>query len=673
MGLWFALCLFAVGLATACGSGETSGTDGDVIVDGDGAITCVLPEDCPVGMFCSFDGICMDSVDGDVSDGDFEQTRVLRSVPEETVDFGDIEVGSKPEINVTLFNDGNSVLHLFDANWLAPLVDNPFVLSNYMEASIQPGQSYTFSIRFEPKELGEVAGLLRINNDSTNQPELELNIAAKSVQPAGNAEIGSSPEAVEFEDQALGRLAAQVSLRIGNMGDGASQIILTSVSLLSGSGGPFTLTSDNDPSEEEPVVIAAGQSAQFRVFFAPIQVGEFTDTVTVEYHTSSDDLMQVFDIPVSGKAVNGVIVLQPSNIDFGAVTLGSPVSQDLRIINNNPDETITISSVQIRMPDGSNWRAIYSFTDPPAQLALAPAARHDFSLEFTPLNEIDYSAELVVTTNYQGQTYYFPITASGSAANKKPIARIAQRANGPDINLPIDLPTGSPLQFFGDISYDPDGDSEQLTYEWFLQKPASSVASLAPNASSPVVNTLLDVAGAYMLTLVVTDEQGLESDPKSVIVNADAGVSSVMVEAIFNGISGESDVDLTWITPIGTSCNESNVAANGYCQVPQGYGSARFEGCSQASVCTTERVTHVNAPDGNYQIRILFDEDCSKSWPEDCLLWGSEDAEVDIIISVDGQQLYRIDNERLTEQGDQSTWNLRRQGGIWQEPERATR
>lgn len=674
-GLWLAALLMAALPLMGCGEDDATGVeDGDGSADGDAPLTCIGPDDCPAGMLCSAWGVCVESGTGVDGDEDVRPTRILRSVPGASVDFGRVELATMPEATVTFYNDGNTVLHLFDANWLEPTSNNPFTLMDYIQASIQPGQNFAFKIRFIPQDIGEVVGKLRINNNSDNSPQLDLDIFANVVLQSGDAEIGASPEMVTFADHPLGRLPAQATLRIGNAGSGASQIFLTRVYLASLGESPYTLGSEQDPSETRPVAIGAGQSYPFRMLFAPVQVGDFTDTVIVEYHTSTNETMQVFEVPVSGRAINGIIALQPSLLEFGPVTLGRTQGMDLRIINNNLDDTVRINSVQVRMKDGSNWREFFELTNPPAQLDLPPAQRHDFVLSFTPTREMSYNADLVISTNYEGQTFYFPIVASGSAANQKPIARIAQRAHGPDIVQPIDVPLSTPLEFYGDISYDPDGDSSALTYSWSLTKPAGSTAVIAPNHTSPVVNVLFDVGGTYMLTLVVTDAEGAQSNPKSITVITTAGLSIVTVEAVSSGISGESDVDLTWILPIGTSCNENNVAQNGYCMVPDGWGSVRVEGCSQASVCTTERVTHAHPLDGRYQIRIHFAEDCSTSFPvPGCLLWGKESAEVDILIYVDGQEMFRIDNERLQKKGDQTTWNFTRSGGVWQQPQRVAK
>lgn len=666
--LFLAACFCISILGSACSSGDSvDGSDGDA-ADGDVQIDCADINDCPSGYFCGPEMICvLPAADGDGSEDDpFTPTVILRSVPEDSLNFGNVQISSGSKADVTIFNDGNSTLHLFDANWLAPNVDNPFVLDGYREAAVQAGDSFSFEITFNPQELGEAVGLLRINNDSDNNPQAELDILANVILEQGDAEIGSQPETLLFPDHSVGMRPAQARLRIGNMGPEGSSIILTSVDLQSQTVAPFSIESDDDLSEEEPISVPGGQSSAFSVWFSPTATGEFSDTVIVEYHSDSNENLQTFEVPVSGKAVAGMVALMPTVLDFGLTTAYNEKTLNVRVANGSPDDDVTIISV--RVYGVNNWQSFYTFENPPANTVLAPAEQHEFSITFTPDGAGDFSGELMVDSNYQGQKYFFPILAEGTGQNQKPVARVAQRENGPDITAPLNLPMNTSVTLYGDISYDPDGENSNLEFGWFLQKPTGSSASLIPGASSPVVTTMLDVAGSYQITLVVTDEQEEDSYPKNVQLIAESGMSNISVEATYSGISGESDVDLSWILPMGSMCNEDNISANGYCMVPEGWGSARMEGCAAASICTVERVSHANAPDGNYQIRIKFDEDCPGGFIGCPLGAFTENAKVTIQIYENGAPLYRIDNESLNDKGDQKTWNINRAGGTWQQP-----
>jgi len=668
----------------ACDSGGSAGPAGDSdAVDRD-QIICDTSADCPIGKFCSPEKVCIDQY---VPDGDDEAadetppapTRIFRVVPEAQLDFGDVQSITKPEADVAIYNDGNSVMHLYDINKLEPQVDNPFVIVDYMEASIQPGASFAFKIRMEPRGLGEAIGRIRINNDSDNAPQAELELRANVIPEQGEAEIGSDPSAelgVTFDDTALGTRMARKFLRLGNTGPESSQIVLTSAYLEGQGLAPFTVEYRQSETvipitPDTPQIIAGGQSIPLTIFFMPNASGDYEDKVVCEFHTDSSEQTETYMVPVRATAIAGPVVMLPTVLDFGAVAVSTTAVQDVKLINNTDDATIDIRP--LRLYGLTNWLSFYSFSENAGgSISLAPREYIEFQVTFKPAAVTDYSAELQVESNYQGMTFFFPIVAQGGEANQKPVARIAQTSHGADINAPLTVNVGAIQEFFGDISHDPDGNSANLEYLWSLNKPAGSTASLIPHDEAPIVSVRFDVAGNYILTLLVTDELGLQSSPKNVQVLAVAGSSIFRIEMQFTGLTGASDMDLTWILPNGTMCNESLANAAGSCLAPAGAGSLQISACGSASQCTTEIITHANAPDvGNYEVQVRFDQDCNDPAPllPDCNLgFNREEADANLYFYVDDVLTYQITGEHFDAAGDMRAWTLRRVGGLWQPP-----
>jgi len=652
----------------ACGSGESE-TDGD-----NDKVYCELNTDCPSGTYCGDEGFCTSGVDGDidgddVTDGDTEATNgiVFRMSPADgVIDFGEISLGSEPTATITIYNDGNKVLHLQDANFLEPLTDNPWSLVGYAQAAIQPNTSFDFEIKMDAASLGEYSGRLQIRNDSDNNKEPEVTLSGTVTAPAGDAKIESEFDEIVFEDHELGTRPVFETVLIGNTGASNSTVYITRVYMESQTSDPFELTPADEISDINQIEISGHSSYGIPIWFKPQAAGDFSDKIVVEYYLSNDSNSAIMKVPVSGTSVIGSILLDPLKIDFGTVTKNQENTIDLKIINYNPNETITINSVRIF--DVDNWQEVYSFTDQPAMVELEPSKSHDFSITFSPKSEGDFSGELMISTDYNGMNYYYSITATGAGENQKPVARIAQRDHGPDIVGTITgLSPNTGMTFYGDISYDPDGDSALLTYKWHLQSPTNSLAQITPDDTASSVAVLLDKAGNYTLTLVVTDELGAVSTPKIVQMEVEAESTSIRIEATYTGISGDSDVDLSWIMPQGNMCNETT-AAGQYCRTAEGEGQIIINACGAASICKTETITHANAPDGKYQIRVTFDEDCPDSLGVGCPggLF-SENADVNIQIYVDGAPFQTLSTS-LGDAGDNKTWEIRQISGEWQPP-----
>ncbi len=127
---------------------------------------------------------------------------------------------------------------------------------------------------------------------------------------------------------------------------------------------------------------------------------------------------------------------------------------------------------------------------------------------------------------YVQVTDYLPWMVESGWANKPPIADAGQDQT---------IHTGVLVTLDGSASSDPDEDYP-LAYSWsIIEKPEDSNATLIyPDTQSPMF--LPDAIGDYIISLTVTDSQGLGSNPDTVLVStfntppfADAGADQAVV------------------------------------------------------------------------------------------------------------------------------------------------
>lgn len=106
----------------------------------------------------------------------------------------------------------------------------------------------------------------------------------------------------------------------------------------------------------------------------------------------------------------------------------------------------------------------------------------------------------------------------------------------------------------GTASYDPDNldiPDAIVEYEWTLvSTPAGSATELVPSPSGKRANLFLDLAGSYTLELVVTDRDGLRSEPTQITLDG-LPFEDIHVELTWD--TDDTDLDIHLIHQ--TSCS----------------------------------------------------------------------------------------------------------------------
>jgi hypothetical protein len=109
---------------------------------------------------------------------------------------------------------------------------------------------------------------------------------------------------------------------------------------------------------------------------------------------------------------------------------------------------------------------------------------------------------------------------------------------------------GSRVALDGSASFDPDAGDGIAQYAWsFVAVPQGSTAALSPPTqvfpSPPLTAFVADVAGDYVIELVVTDHRGARSAPRRVLIQA--GSPGALKPALTRWYpTGRSRVPVRW-------------------------------------------------------------------------------------------------------------------------------
>ena len=226
-----------------------------------------------------------------------------------------------------------------------------------------------------------------------------------------------------------------------------------------------------------------------------------------------------------------------------------------------PGALVTLDGSESSDGDGDSLTYSWSFTSKPASSAAVLSSTTSVSPTFTVDRDGTYTVQLIVN---DGTVSSAPDSVLITSDNVAPVANA-----GPDQGGKA---PGSPITLNGSGSSDANGDP--LTYSWlFVSKPAGSAAVLAnPTSVSPTF--VVDLAGNYVVQLIVNDGT-VSSAPNSVLITTnnvapvanagpDQGGKAPGALVTLNG-SGSSDANgdpLTFSWSLSRPAGSTAVLAN---------------------------------------------------------------------------------------------------------------
>ena len=194
------------------------------------------------------------------------------------LNFGHVADGEQASLEVSVTNVGALPLHIEDIVInassefeleLDPKVSFPFTI-------VDSETTLTFSVSYSPSAVGEDTGQLRIFSDDARTPEYVLELSANSSTPC----LRLSESELEFSPAvAIGDVRQHV---IEVESCGGVPLELGGIERISGDATEIFI---DEPEALEGLVVAAGESAFFNVYYAPIDEG----VDTAEFELSSND------------------------------------------------------------------------------------------------------------------------------------------------------------------------------------------------------------------------------------------------------------------------------------------------------------------------------------------------------------------------------------------------
>lgn len=378
------------------------------------------------------------------------------------------------------------------------------------------------TVSYSPKEPGQPWVRLRLKSTDPAQKkplwepgEWDLAMFGNSVAPALLVE----PDTLTFFEAIAGTPLTK-TLLVRNTGDATLTVDSLSISGSSdfsvGAAG-FTLAATG----------SAGDEREVDVTYTSKGPGSAQATLTV---TAGQDAQKVALLGGTQPRLD-VRWVDPSTqtetagrIDFGTTVTGAKnLERTVRMFNEG-QAPLTVTTVEIVDNAGGGFKLASTPTG-----AIAAGASAEFKIVFddnvTVTNDV---ATLSIASDdpvslLNGGVFTVDIVSKNTPNYAPiPIVSVCAKVNETATNCSSRGVVGGVLELSASLSTGPEA-GDTLTYEWVLvKKPASSTARLdTPNGISTRIisddGAVLDVAGAYGVRLVVTDQFGSASEASQAI------------------------------------------------------------------------------------------------------------------------------------------------------------
>lgn len=335
-------------------------------------------------VFLPLVGVLLAGCGANVVQGNPHSSQPMLSANPSNLDFGNVAVGTTASLNITLTNTGSANLIVSQAS----VSGSAFLLTGLATPlTVAPGQSSSSTIKFSPQAAGPSTGTISFTTNATSSV-VSLPVSGSGVQ--GQLSIGST--SLNFGSVFVGSSSSQ-TVTLTNSGTADVTISQVHVTGAGFSTSGFTT----------PVTLNVGQVTALTIVFAPTVSGAANGSISVV----SNAVNSAATIAVSGTgAQSQLIVLTPTPVDFGTVSVGSSSARTITLRNSgNTAVTITQGSVS-----GSG------FTMTGLTIPLTLAAGHDqsFTAQFAPQAAGTVTGSITIISNAVNPTITIPLSGTGT-------------------------------------------------------------------------------------------------------------------------------------------------------------------------------------------------------------------------------------------------------------------
>jgi hypothetical protein len=310
------------------------------------------------------------------------------------VNFGNVPLNVASKQSVTLTSTGTAPVTISAATVSGP----PFTVSGAtFPMTLNPNQSVTLGVQFNPTATGAASGQLTLTSDSTTS-------ATTNIQLHGTGIAATTPQlTVSTNSLAFGNVAVNSSatLPVTLTSSGTAAVTISAADL---SGTGFT-----DSGATFPMTLNPSQSVTLQVKFNPAAAGAAAGQLTINSN-SSTGASTVVQLSGTGTVATTTaqLLFSSTALSFGSVPVGSTSTQTLTLTSSGT-APVTISSAVLQGTGFSDSGATFPVT-------LNPNQSVTLTVQFDPTATGAAAGTLTVSSNSAtGSTTQVTLGGTGTA------------------------------------------------------------------------------------------------------------------------------------------------------------------------------------------------------------------------------------------------------------------
>lgn len=307
-----------------------------------------------------------------------------------SVNFGSVTMGSSSTQSVTVTNKGEVPVTISQVK----VSGSGFSFAGpSLPITIPAGQNGAIMVKFTPSGAGSATGTLTIQSNAPGAP-LTITLNATAVATP-TAQIALNPPSINFGNVRVGTSTNQ-PVTISN--PGTANLTVTQVTV---QGAAFSVSGLSFPATLTP-----NQRASFTVTFRAGASGVANGLVTVVSNASGSP--SGLGVTGNGVATTAGISLNPVNIPFGNMDLGSGAAQTVTIMNPG-NATLTVTQANV---SGSGF-SIAGLTLP---LSLTANQSSSFAVRFAPMAAGNVMGSVSLVSNAPNSPTSISLSGTGLSA-----------------------------------------------------------------------------------------------------------------------------------------------------------------------------------------------------------------------------------------------------------------